>query len=406
MKKSKPNELLITGLGVTSAIAQGKASFSEALLAGKQAFGVMQRPGRQYEDSRFLGAEIASLIYPDELNKSLLRTASLSGHAALITLHEAWQDARLADVDPERIGLIIGGSNIQQRELNQIHQAYQDRTHFLRPHYGLTFMDSDLCGLCTEQFGIRGFAYMTGGASASGQLAIIQAIQAVQSGQVDVCIAMGALMDLSYWELQGFSALGAMGSDPEPAKACRPFDAQRNGFIYGESCGAIVIEKKVDRPNVKPYASLTGWGVAMDANRNPNPSYAGEMRVIQKALQQAQVFPEAIDYINPHGSGSVIGDETELRAIIDSRLAHAYINASKSILGHGLSAAGAVEVIATLAQMQASCLHPSLNLDNPIDASCNWVRQKPIAHAIDHALTLSMGFGGINTALCLKRYEA
>lgn len=407
MNNSKQAELLITGIGITAAIGQGKAAFTSALMAGKQAFGIMQRPGRQHENSCFFGAEIPALHYPENLSKSLLRTASFSGQAAMITLHEAWEDAQLAGVDPERIGLAIGGTNMQQRELTLVHAGYQDRACFLKPHYGLTFMDSDLCGLCTEQFGIRGFAYTVGGASASGQAAILQAIQAVQTGQVDVCIAMGALMDLSYWECQGLRSLGAMGSDryAEPALACRPFDAQRDGFIYGESCGAVVIERaaSIERPQVRPYARLTGWAVVMDANRNPNPSHEGEVRVIQKALQQAQLTPQHIDYINPHGTGSVLGDETEVRAITDCRLADAYINASKSILGHGLTSAGTVEVIATLLQMQASRLHPTLNLENPIEPSCNWVRQNSIAHRIENALTLSMGFGGINTALCVQR---
>jgi len=408
MSNSRQTEILVTGIGVTSAIGQGKAAFTSALMAGQQAFGIMQRPGRQYEGSRFLGAEIPALAYPEQLSKSLLRTASFSGQVAMITLHEAWEDAGLANVDPERIGLVIGGSNIQQRELTQTHADYENRVHFLRANYGLTFMDSDLCGLCSEQFGIQGFAYTLGGASASGQLAIIHAIQAVQAGQVDVCIAMGALMDLSFWECQGLRSLGAMGSDRyiEPALACRPFDMNRDGFIFGESCGVVVIER-ADSPrqhNVQPYARLPGWAITMDANRNPNPSCEGEVRVIQKALQLAQWLPKDTDYINPHGSGSVIGDETEICAIKDCRLSHAYINASKSIIGHGLTAAGTVEVIATLVQMQSSCLHPSLNLENPIEPSFNWVRQQPIKHRIDNALTLSTGFGGINTALCVQHY--
>lgn len=411
MQNCNQAELLITGIGITSAIGQGKAAFSSALMAGRHAFGVMQRPGRQYGTppgkSAFLGAEIPALIYPESLSKALLRTASFSAQAALVTLHEAWEDARLAALEPERIGLVVGGSNFQQRELVQCHESYQDRACFVRPSYGLTFMDSDVCGLCSEQFGIRGFAYTTGGASASGQLAILQAIQAVQSGQVDACIAMGALMDLSYWECQSLRSLGAMGSDRyanEPAQACRPFDRHRDGFIFGESCGVVVIERatSIARPAVPTYARLAGWAIVMDGNRNADPSCEGEIRVIQKALQQARMPAQAIDYINPHGTGSIIGDEAELNAIRHCGLAHAYINASKSIIGHGLSAAGTVEVIATLLQMQASRLHPTRNLDDPIEPSLNWVRERAVAQRIKNALTLSIGFGGINTALCLQ----
>jgi malonyl-ACP decarboxylase len=406
MKSYNQSELLITGIGVISAVGQGKKAFASALFQGKHGFDIMKRPGRQWESTLFIGAEITSFSVPDEISKRILRTASFSGQVALVTLQEAWHDAQLDDTDSKRIGLVIGGSNLQQRDLLLTQQAYRTKVPFIPPTYGLSFMDSDLCGLCTEQFGIGGFAFTVGGASASGQMAIIQAIQALKSGQVDICIAMGALMDLSYWECQAFRSLGAMGSDryaDAPAFACRPFDQNRDGFIYGESCGAIVIERadSVMKRHVKPYALISGWAVTMDSNRNPNPSYEGEMRAIQKALTCANLSPREIDYINPHGTGSRIGDEIELRAICDCQLSHAYINATKSITGHGLSAAGMIEAIAILLQMKESRLHPTRNLEQPIMDNCNWVKGQSVPHIIKHALNLSMGFGGINTAICL-----
>ena len=409
MKNQNKTDMLITGLGVTSAIGQGKTEFSSALMQGRHAFGVLQRPGRQKETS-FLGAEISSLSFPEAFSKRLLRTASFSGQVAMTTLHEAWQEARLDEADGSRIGLVIGGSNIQQRELLQTYEKYNDNLPYLRPNYGLSFMDSDLCGLCTQQFGIHGFSYTLGGASASGLMAILQAIEAVQTGRVDICIAMGALMDLSYMELQALRSLGAMGTDRyahRPDLACRPFDKNRDGFIFGESCGAVVVEKAdtAKKRNVEPYAQVSGWAVGMDGNRNPDPSYEGEVRVIKNALQCAGRSAQEIDYINPHGTGSLIGDEIEIKAIRDCGLSHAFINATKSIVGHGLSAAGAVEVVATLLQMKESRFHPTLNLENPIDASCNWVQDRSIKQSIKHALSLSMGFGGMNTALCLSQCE-
>ena len=394
-------------MGVISAIGQGKGPFLEALLAGESAFGVMQRPGRQ-QDSAYLGAEIGEIAPPADITRQTMRAASLSAQAAMVVLREAWDEARLQEVDPRRIGLVIGGSNVQQRELTQVHEAYRERAEFLRPTYALSFMDSDLCGFCTSQFGIRGLAYTVGGASASGQLAIVQAAQAVATNQVDVCIALGALMDLSHWECRGMRAVGAMGSDryaDEPSLACRPFDRDHDGFIFGEACGAVVIESREssERRGMKPRASLRGWGVAMDGNRNPNPSLEGEMQAIGDALEASACDPAEIDYVNPHGTGSVVGDETELKALRSSGLGGVFLNASKSLLGHGLTAAGTVEVIATLLQMQAGRLHPTRNLDNPIDPDMNWVRDQAVDHQIENALTLSMGFGGINTALCWQR---
>jgi malonyl-ACP decarboxylase len=418
MRGSDRIDIAVSGVGVTSAIGQGQGAFLSALMQGQHAFGVMSRPGRQLpqasstQAAAFLGAEIASLAMPAGLPPAMLRTASFSAQVVLATLHEAWQDAQLAPLaqtSPERIGLVVGGSNVQQRESMLAREAYRGREGFLRPTYGLSFMDSDLCGLCTEQFGIRGFAHTVGGASASGQLAVIEAIEAVQSGRVDVCIAVGAPMDLSYWECQAFRSLGAMGSDrfaQDPASACRPFDRDRDGFIFGEACGAVVVEARDSawrRTGRQPYARLPGWAVRMDANRQPNPSAEGQMATIRAALDRAQLTPGDIDYVNPHGSGSGIGDEVELRSLRDSGLGHVRINTTKSVTGHALTAAGAVELIAVLLQMGAGQLHPSRNLDHPIDAGMGFTGAHAEDHAIANALNLSIGFGGINTAVCVQR---
>lgn len=401
------HDIVITGVGVTSAIGQGKAAFLAALLSGHSAFRVMQRPGRQ-KDSAFLGAEIDDLALPGTLSPSLVRSASYSGKVALATLHEAWEEARLGDVDPRRIGLVVGGSNFQQRELVLLQEQYAGRERFLRPTYGLMFMDTDLVGLCTAQFRIHGPSYGIAGASASGQLAVVQAVQALRAGQVDVCIALGPLMDLSYWECQGLRALGAMGSDRHadaPADACRPFDRDRDGFIYGENCAALVLERADGprRDGVTAYTRVAGCGVVMDANRNPDPSFEGETQAVRAALAEAGLAPQDIDYVNPHGTGSPLGDETELRALCECGLESAAINATKSVIGHGLCAAGAIEIAATVLQMRAGTLHPCRNLETPIDPTFNWVRNASTPHTIRNAVTLSMGFGGINTALCLRR---
>jgi malonyl-ACP decarboxylase len=397
-------ELGITGLGIISPLGQGGAAVTQALLAGVQRFGVMQRPGRQIGDSAFLGAELAALDIPSKVPPKMARTASLSTQAALAVVDEAWIDARLGDVPGERIGLIVGGSNFQQRELALAHDAWRERPVFLRPSYGQTFMDSDLCGACSEVFGIRGFAYSVGGASASGQLAVIHAAQAVLAGQVDACIAVGALMDLSYWECQALRSLGAMGSEryrDQPTMACRPFDLTRDGFIFSESCGAVVVER-CGRAGVRPWAVIRGWSVKVDGHRGPEPSLDGESHVIRQALAQAELSANAIDYVNPHGSGSIVGDETEIKALRGCGLGQAWINTSKSLLGHGLSAAGTVELIATLLQMRAGRLHPSLNLNEPISSELRWVGERAVDHRINRAMSLSFGFGGINTAVCVE----
>jgi malonyl-ACP decarboxylase len=412
-------DIVISGLGVTSSIGQGRGNFLEALLAGRHAFGKMRRPGRQWplpgvsrDDvvyaTAFLGAEIAELSLPNCLPAGILRTASLTAQVAVTTLHEAWYDAKLENAAPASIGLLVAGSNLQQREIVLAQGNADDRRfRFLRPTYALTFLDTDICGLCSEIFGIHGFAFTLGAASASGLAAVIQAVDMVRTGQIDICIAMGALMDLSCWELQSLQAIGAMGSDrfaDDPAAACRPFDTARDGFIYGENCAALVIEtaESAARRGAVVYARVAGWAYHSDGNRDPNPSIKGEMAVIARSLACAGWKPDEIDYVNPHGTGSPIGDDTEIAALRQSGLAGAQLNTSKSICGHGISAAGAVELAGTLLQMRAGRLHPSRNIDNSIAPDLCIVRNEPIDHTFRKAIKLSFGFGGVNTALCLE----
>ncbi|QMU78246.1 polyketide beta-ketoacyl:ACP synthase [Streptacidiphilus sp. PB12-B1b] len=410
---SDARDVVVTGLGVTTAVGQGKDDFIAALLDGRHAFGFLQRPGRRPParpdggTTVFLGAEMGEPAVPGSIAARTVRTASLSARAALATLDEAWHEAGLDDADPSRIGLVIGGSNVQQRELTLLHARYADGPEFVRPTYGMGFMDSDLCGFCTEQFPIRGFAHTLGGASASGLLAVLQAVRAVQSGQVDVCVALGALMDLSYWECLAFQAMGAMGSHrwaDDPAAACRPFDRNHDGFIFGEACAAVVVERADGRRHPTPYARFRGGGTAMDGTRNPHPSLEGEVAVVEAALREAGLSASAVDYVNPHGTGSPTGDAVELQALARCGLTHARINATKSITGHGLAAAGAVEIVATLLQMREQKLHPTRNLVDPLDGTFPWVREKAEDYAFRTAVSLSMGFGGISSAICLEKW--
>jgi malonyl-ACP decarboxylase len=404
-----PPDIAVSGMGVISAIGQGKHAFGRALLAGETAFAVMRRPGRQAE-SAYLGAEIEDVTFSPPPSPQTLRGMSLSTQAAVAVLQEAWDEARLAELDGRRVGLVVGGSNFQQREQWLVQEAYRQRLAVLRPSYALSFMDTDLCGFCTAHFGIRGLAFTTGAASASGQVAIVHAAQTVASGQVDACIALGALMDLSHWECRAFRSIGAMGSDRfahDPERACRPGDRDRDGFIFGECCAAVVIETtdSVRRRGLAPYAALRGWGLAFDANRNPDPSLEGEQAAIRGALSVAGWAPEQVDYVNLHATGSPAGDDTEARALHGCGLGGAQVNATKSLTGHGLSAAGVVEVVATLLQMRAGRLHPTRNLENPVDDRLNWVAGHARECAVDNALKLSFGFGGVNTATCWQRLD-
>src|SRR5262249_40620939 len=178
------------------------------------------------------------------------------------------------------------------------------------------------------------------------------------------CIALGPLQDLSYFECQALRSIGAMGSDrfaAEPGLACRPFDRDRDGFIFGECSAAIVLTRSDNPAAARNYGSIAAAVHLADGNRGPDPSLAGEVRAIRLALSQAGLDAAAIDYVNPHGTGSALGDDTEIAALREAGLAHARINATKSVIGHGPSAPGAGEMAALLVQMQAGRPHPPRN---------------------------------------------
>lgn len=404
---------LITGMGILTAIGQGKANFCTALLAGQTAFGYLQRPGRESVEP-FLGAEILHLESDALLasHQRLLRSASLSTQMALLAALEAWQDAQLVDsgIDRTRIGLVVGGSNLQLRPQAQTHQQYQARPQFVNPTYGVALWDTDLVGVLAQALQIHGEGFSVGGASASGALALIQAARLLQSGVVDLCLAVGALFDLSGCEAQGFRNLGAMGSTrfaDAPQAACRPFDQAGDGFIYGEGTAVVVLERAdhAQRRGVPAYGRLLGWGSGLDGNRQTNPNQQGEMRAINAALHMAGLAPAQINYVNTHGTSSPLGDQTEVAALKALGLDHAPLNATKSLTGHTLTAAGVVEAVATLLQMQAGQLHPTRNLHRPIDPSLPWVGETAVAAHVDYALSNSFGFGGINAALVFGREQ-
>ena len=411
MRYSPPVKIEITGMGIITSIGQGIAAFQSALFAGKTQFGYLKRPGRR-GTKLFIGAELPDIAVESKFPEysGLLRAASWSTQIAIMAVSEAFLDAQLSSslVNPERVGIVVGGSNFQQRYQQQIFERYQSRPQFLRPTYGVTFWDTDLMGLLSECFQIKGEGYSVGAASASGAMSIIHAARQIQMGLSDVSIAVAPLFDISQWECQGLVNLGAMGSQrfaETPNLACRPFDKDRDGFIYGEGCGVVVLEKAehAQQRGVSSHGELIGWGSNLDGKRSPEPSQKGEERAMNSALTMAQLQPEQIDYVNTHGTGSPLGDKTEVAALKSLGLFHCLINATKSLTGHCLTAAGIVEVIATLLQMKTGLCHPTCNLVNPIDTTLNWVKQAVVEKEITYAISNSFAFGGINTALVIGK---
>lgn len=422
-----PNKccVVITGMGAITALGQGIVVLKEGLKQGKKPFSQdLQFPSVSFpvitaaiKDFNFEQA-LTSIAASDELKLKILkvgRRAPKVIQTSLIAALEAYQSAQIAErqIDPMRMGLVIAGQNITQRYCYDLQQSFQQEPDYLSPAYAIQFMDTNHVGTLSEAFGIQGEGFTVGGASASGNVAIIQACRLLRQGSMDVCLVVGAMADLSPLEIQGFHSCGALGGRhfaSEPLKASRPFDQAREGFIWGQGSGCLILEASecADRDGLTPIGEIKGTAMTLDAHRHPDPSMQGESRVMRQALANAGLQPKEISYINTHGSSSVLGDATELQAIREvfaNSLDRLWLNASKGLLGHCLWSAGVLEAIVTLIQMQEGFIHPNANLENPIDTTMCWAGKTMEAADISCALNNSFGFGGINTSVILAKGE-
>lgn len=410
----------ITGLGVISPIAIGVSEFTDALKHGKTNFSAItfEHSGALY---KYPIGKVNEFLFKDELDlikldpqiikrATRLRNISVSAQYGLYCALEAWADAGLdhSDTDLTRTAIVMAGTNTQQATLQKTQHDYQDKLQFLNPNYGLNFFDTDLIGALSELLGIRGEGFSVGAASASGNMALIQGSRLIDTGDYDVVLVVAPLMDLSVYEYQGFTALGAMAkveSAINPSALCRPFDSGHAGFVYGQNAGCMVLESAEHARNraKRSYGTLAGYGIQLDANRNPDPSVSGEVKAMSLAMQNAGILPRQVDYVNTHGTASRIGDETEVQALLDSGLRKVKANSTKSLIGHGLSAAGLVECIAAAIQMNGNFLHGTPNLTDPISDQINWITAGESKAEINYLLNNSFGFGGVNTSVVLKK---
>ncbi|UJF34770.1 beta-ketoacyl synthase N-terminal-like domain-containing protein [Paenibacillus hexagrammi] len=307
-------------------------------------------------------------------------------------------------------GIVVSGSNLSQNYAYSLFKKFDEAPEYLTPSYALHFMDTDHVGTISDICNIKGEGFNVGGASASGNVAIIKAMQMIQLGLADLCLVSGTLADLSPLELMSFSNLGAMGGKSfgsEPGQACRPFDKKHEGFIYGQAAACLILESRqsAEKRGVKPLAELLSGALVLDGNRLSDPNEDGEVRAMEQALRQAGLSPGDIDYINAHGTSTPTGDMTEIRAIkrlFKERIGEIWMNSTKSLTGHCLYSAGIVEALAAIVQMKEGFVHPNLNLEEPIDQECRFSRGNTVKANLKTALSNSFGFGGINTSIVLR----
>ena len=416
--------VVITGIGIVSTIGATMLSFTQALKDGKCGIRSLESSG--LFSNPLIAAMLDPLSFEEKLQKfdgisdELLRKAKrcakrapVSVQASILSTLEAYAHADLRPDFTNRISvcLIIAGHNISQNYSFDVYRKYQSQPEYVTPSYALHFMDTDHIGIVSEIFQLRGEGFTVGGASASGNVGIIQAYRQIKYGLADLCILVGPMADLSPLEFHALANIGAMGGKKygnAPEKACRPFDMDREGFIYGQGSGCMILESETSAANRGAYqlGEVAGGAMVLDGNRLSNPSLEGEIGAMTKALQETGISAHEIDYLNAHGTSSKIGDETEINAIktvYKDSLSSLWVNSTKGLTGHCLYASGIIEAIATLVQVNGGFLHPNINLDTPIDAMCRFVGSKMETAPVSTAMSNAFGFGGINTAVILKK---
>lgn len=411
------NAVAITGMGIISSLGQGVHSLREAIYNGTSNFTTLACPPLSFP---IIGARIADFSYlsslqhyPDKIKQceKMARALRLPVQMAIIAALEAWTQAEMNTKplkDASRLGIVAAAQNSSSTYQYDSYTAFQKDPEYLSPTYALNFMDTNYVGVLSEVLGALGEGFTVGGSSASGNVALLQAYNAIKEKRLDACVVVGTIAELSPIEFQGFRNLGALGGhhfEDTPNQACRPFDKQHEGFIYGQASAVMILESV---PSAKKRGAailgyILGGSLVLDANRLSNPSTTGELRAMRLALQNAGVKAEDIDYINTHGTAAPLGDTTEVEAIEALTAKRVPLNATKSITGHCLWSAGIVEAIATVIQMKEGFIHPTLNLEHPISDKSWFVTKKSEPHTINIALSNGFGFGGFNTTIVFKR---
>ncbi|MFI6099278.1 beta-ketoacyl synthase N-terminal-like domain-containing protein [Lentzea sp. NPDC051213] len=376
---------VITSAAVLCTVAEELEGFEKALFEG--------RSGVQDADGARLGFELGDwadrhldAVTARRLKKVAHRAARPAQTAACVALKAA------RGLRPERCGLIVAGGQPLGHQAETV-LRHREKPTALRASYALTHLDVDVVGVVSELTGIRGEGWALGGGSASGTLAVIQAARMIDAGWLDQVLVVAPLAELSAAEFEAFRRTGAMVAAGE---TCRPFDVERSGFVYGQAAAALLLE----RESAQPLAEIAGHGQCLDARRGTEPDSSGQVAAMRAAL--GQVDPSEVGYVNAHGTGSVLGDETEARSIgTVFGAATPLVNSTKPIVGHCLSAAGLVELIATVVQLGANTVHPNPTLGRPI-GGIRLAGRTAEHHPIRAALSNSFAFGGINASVLVR----
>jgi 3-oxoacyl-[acyl-carrier-protein] synthase II len=412
--------VVVTGLGAVTPLGNSVQEYWTNLLAGVSG----AAPITRFDASKFktqFACEVKNFNVEDYFDRKEARKLDAFSHYGIAAADQAVRDAGVnaETIDRTRVGVIwgsgIGGLETFQDECFAF--AKGDGTPRFNPFF-IPKMIADICaGHISMRYGFHGPNFTTVSACASSTNALIDAFNYIRLGKANVIVAGGSESAVNEAGVGGFNACQAMSTrNDNPAAASRPYDKDRDGFVLGEGGGALVLEELSHAlaRGAKIYCEVVGGGLSADAHHitAPHPEGLGAALVMRNALEDAELQPEDIDYINTHGTSTPLGDVAELKAIqkIFGEQAYAMnISATKSMTGHLLGAAGAIEAIATVLAVQNDIVPPTINHTTPdpeIDARLNLTFGKAQQRVVRAAISNTFGFGGHNAAAVFKKYSA
>ncbi len=413
----KLRRVVVTGLGAVTPIGNNINEYWEGLSSGKSG----AAPITYFDASKLktqFACEVKNFQITDYLDRKEARRLDKFSQYAMVASAEAIEDSgmNIDSLDLDRIGVIwgagIGGIQTFQDEVTSF--AKGDGTPRFNPFFIPKIISDIAPGLISIKYGFRGPNFATVSACASSANAMIDSLNYIRLGYADIIVSGGSEAAVTSAGMGGFNAMHALSTrNDSPATASRPFDKTRDGFVLGEGAGALILEEyeHAKARGAKIYAELAGGGLSADAHHMtaPHPEGLGAKKVMLNCLQDANLKPEEVDAINMHGTSTPLGDVAEAKAILEVFGEHAYrinINSTKSMTGHLLGAAGAIEAIASILAIKNSLIPPTINHkvhDDTIDSKLNLTLNRAQKRDLKVAMSNTFGFGGHNACVLFKK---
>ncbi len=411
--------VVITGLGALTPIGNSVDEYWESLKNGKSG----AAPITHFDASLFktkFACEVKNFDIKDHLDRKEARKLDQFSQYAMVSASEAMADSGLMESNPDldKVGVIwgsgIGGLKTFQDEC--INFGAGDGTPRFNPFFIPKMIADIAAGHISIKYGLRGPNFVTVSACASATNAMIDAFNYIRLNKAVAFVTGGSEAAVNEAGIGGFNALRALSTrNDAPETASRPFDAERDGFVLGEGSGALIFEEyeHAKKRGAKIYAEVIGGGMSGDAYHMtaPHPDGLGAINTMKAALEDAQIDPNSVDYVNVHGTSTPLGDVAEVKAIQEVFGDHAYnlnISSTKSMTGHLLGAAGAIEAIACVKSVQEDIVPPTINHftdDENLDSKLNFTFNKAQKRTVNVAMSNTFGFGGHNTTVIIKKYK-